>query len=229
MSSIQRRFALLIGAALVVAAFAAPSAMAMEVRDAEGSLCSAVSPAINKADPFSALMYGSAYQSGGCTVHMESVGGDAGKTKVSLPNGRTNICTVSYDIHIGPDGWGYATNFQYSDWDPIWGESCVAWQGGPSGGANSQVVAPKGVNPSGLFSGENAATDFNGIVKANRIWNGLKYTLADPISFDASVLAGEEESELFRLDNQLTSGSSKLGGGWRGGSWDGDAVLQITQ
>jgi hypothetical protein len=109
-------------------------------------------------------------------------------------------CNINYDLHVGPDGWGYANNFQFNNCGTGWS-------------AVNRVVMPKGVNPYGLFTAANANTDFNSYWSVNRY----------PSTYDAYVsLDVTSAANPFRIANQR--GGSSFGGGL----WTGNVSLQIT-
>lgn len=187
----MRKLALL--AALVVASMAmtaTTASAATVVKDSAGQLCPAVSPAIDQSNPFVYLFNPPTYQSGGCTVHMQA----SGATTMGA-----QLCNINYDLHVGPDGWGYANNFQFNNCGTGW--STV-----------NRVVMPKGVNPYGLFTAANASTDFNSYWVVNRY----------PSTYDAYVSLDVTTANPFRVVNQ------RAGSSFGGGSWLGNTSLQIT-
>ena len=154
MKRTKRMLALLVGAALATMAFGAASASAATVvKDAKtGQLCSAVKPAINtSAEPFSLLTSKTLnYESGGCTVHLTGGGYVTGFAFQA-----DNSCSSEFDVHIGPDGWGYIDNVKYYECTYIQTKPC----------AGDRLVAPVEYNPT-LFGGKafkyaNAETDLN--------------------------------------------------------------------
>jgi hypothetical protein len=164
----MRKLALLTAAALAVMAISATTASAAtEVRDAAtGQLCSNVSPAINKASPpvgyrdTGTPTYGGTqpqpYQSGGCTIRVLAVSN--AWTSVKEPNGTPKLCAVRYTLHIGPDGWGYADNFVWTDYPGS--NPCTSWRT-----PGSRIVMPRSVAPTifgtPVYTAIDAATDFN--------------------------------------------------------------------
>jgi hypothetical protein len=81
-----------------------------EVRDpATGELCPEVEPAIGPAN-HGWLSTSLAYESGGCTVRMTGTHDYHSKMNYSTSVKR---CTVSYTLHVGPDGWGYADDVDF--------------------------------------------------------------------------------------------------------------------
>jgi hypothetical protein len=197
MSSIQRKLALLIGAALLVLAFAAPSAMAVQISDPEtGEPCPAVSPAINKANPTAAALSTKGYESGGCTVQMTAVA----PTWVEWIGYGQN-CYIDYQVHLDAEGWGYASNFVYNgcSWGPRW----------------DQTILPAEVAPSSMFKVDQN-TDFVTYWQAQRMVGGFQRNSAQGTSL--SVTAEEPLS----IQNQ-TGGTYPI----RYGYWNGDRGLVI--
>jgi len=196
-------------------AFAAPGAMgATVVKDATtGELCSAVSPAINKGDPMQAFSKPQAYQSGGCTVHM-SYNPSYPTEMVYSGAGIKKSCFLTYDLHIGPDGWGYLNNLQ---WLQTPSQSCGEWK--PYGtGSGSFTVGPGDVNPSKIFTAANQNTEFNSLLIAEGNGQfGWANTFFRGVSLDATA------ANPLQLTNQLTTSGS-----FSSGRWTGDAGLLIT-
>jgi len=151
----MRKLALLTTTAVAALALTATSASAAtQVRDAQGNLCPAVSPAINatNAAPGSTTRN---YVSGGCTLRMNSTAVNGHRIYVdSAPN--YVDCQSQFDIHVGPDGWGYAENLGYSN--------CVGG-GQPLQCAGDRLIAPaEYVGPNSflrVFRFADAATDLN--------------------------------------------------------------------
>lgn len=143
-------------ATLVIAAMAMTATTALaatEIRNADTyELCPEVSPAIDKENP--PTWYGHPYQeqyeyeSGGCTVHLTQ--------NISSPTTLVGYwgaeqCRFDYVIHVGPDGWGYADNFQHAH------DYCVEHFYTPG----SRILMPPDVNPGNEFPAVDGDTDFN--------------------------------------------------------------------
>jgi len=211
MISLRRNLALLVGACLILMGSLSSTAMAAtEVRDAEtGELCPPVSPAINTASPMGALISPPKYESGGCTVKISA---DANSTVV----GGYNSCEITYDIHIGPDGWGYADNFVYTSRAPM---GCLFWKTIRSVLAPPEAIGPTIPSlPKALFPQSNAATDFYTYWTAR---TGTGKELSGWLSFDVKTSDAAPEYP-FRMDNQATTGN------FIGGQWYGGPELTIT-
>jgi hypothetical protein len=143
----MRKLALLTTMVIAVMAMTAASASAAtQVRNSAGTLCPAVSPAINATNAgFNSTTRN--YVSGGCTVHL------TGATTVYPANSSSPSvnCNVAFDVHIGPDGWGYADNHVYS--------GCA----GVTACAGDRLIAPRSYTGPGftVFTYTDAATDLN--------------------------------------------------------------------
>jgi hypothetical protein len=203
----MRRIALLTTMAIAVLAMTVSSAFAAQARDGSGQLCPAVSPAINKANAFNAMVTPATYQSGGCTIRMSSLVTGGQSTQIVLSDNVPRHCWVKYDLHIGPDGWGYATHFTYTN-----GSNCI---GLTSIGDRVVVPGDVAVN-SGFFNTDNANTDFN-LIAATR-WGPTAQALAY-VSLDAVA------SNPLKLNNQR---AYNMSANWSGGSWIGDTALNLT-
>jgi hypothetical protein len=202
MSSIQRRLALLIGAALLAMAVAAPGAMAMEVRDAETEeLCSEVSPPV-KHEVWSKQ----SYESGGCTVHMTAI--NEPTYFMTVLGGPIDQCYVGYDIHVGPDGWGFVDGFEYGEYGAGSGAGCWWWKMRPTN------LVPAGSG--GSWPHANSDTDFNFFAYAEKPNAIANYQF---VSLDAT------ESNPLLLDNQLNAAPQQF---FSGGQWQGGTGLLIT-
>jgi hypothetical protein len=231
----MRKLAILTALAVAAMAMTATSAMAAtEVRDAAtGQLCSNVSPAINKTSP--PVVYRntgtpsqgtqpSPYLSGGCTTKLTMT---AVMTSVRQPGwSEPRQCNVSYDLHLGPDGWGYANNF-------VWGSSganCSSWRT-----PGSRIVMPKAVTPTfggmPLYTAADAATDLN-----MELWatDALGNNHHGFLSLDVYVPQPGQPfyGASLIVKNQQTT-SSFLGHGFQGGYWSrlnvaGSSVVTIT-
>ena len=142
----MRKLALLAVTAIAALAMTAATANAATVvKNANGVLCPPVVPAIDHSTDQKALMAyinPATYQSGGCTVRMISTG------STTIRPYQT-VCNIDYTLHIGPDGWGYATQFKY--------RNCT----NPYTASGTRVVGPVESNPYGWFTSANANTDFN--------------------------------------------------------------------
>lgn len=108
-STIQRRFALLIGAALAISAFAAPSAFAVtQVKSAAtGQLCPETNPPapVTEQEKNDWVQTPKPYVSGGCTVYQRQM------TDTYLAGWYGwERAQVSFKIHVGPSGWGLIDN-----------------------------------------------------------------------------------------------------------------------
>ena len=224
MRKIQRRFLVLAGAALAVMATAAPAASAMEVRDANGALCPAVSPAIDKTNVISSSLNPPKYQSGGCTVHMTpNVSGDnEGETFMRWGTGNTDRCKITYDLHIGPDGWGYATGHTYAA-----GNFSVCGSWSPLASYPSRVIVPGNVNPAfgagKFFSAANAETEFNSS------WAGVRKTATGEANGSGNLSLNVTKASPLTMDNQFTGTGFTYGNGsYARGSWVGNVGLTIT-
>ena len=170
MQSTKRMLALVLGAALATMAFGAASASAATViKDSSGNLCSEVKPSPKLgSNPFEMFTTSRNYESGGCSVHLVSVGGNVG------PWG--SVCKSEFDARIGPDGWGYLDNFKYTSCEGTPAETC----------AGDRIVAPVEYNPNGLFKYSNAQTDLNIILCAKQVGN----TYWGFSSFDVQEIPG---------------------------------------
>jgi hypothetical protein len=222
-SSIQRRFAVLPLLALVVAGMMASSASAATVvKDGKTkALCSNVVPALQPKTPeeeYNALYGTPAYQSGGCTVHMT---GEASSPSV-FHFGPWNFempCRVDYDIHVGPEGWGYANNFQYIVVGGL--HPCRARPA-----RDSYAVVPGDSNPFGLFTAADANTELN-MYPQVEINTGVEWVLTEygPASLDISAIGCKFAWEkcTSKATNQYVGGNQ-----FSGGKWTGDVGLQIT-
>jgi hypothetical protein len=198
----MRKFALLAVVAIAAMAMAATTASAAtQVRDANGVLCPPVVPAIDHSTTQKAVEAylnpnPATYQSGGCTARMVSTGST---TNRSFYN---ESCHISYTLHIGPDGWGYANQFNYS--------SCL---GGPWTPSATRVVGPVEANY-GLFTSGNANTDFNTYWRATRFSSQVA---SGGLSLDVTALSP------MRIANQ------RLTGDFSKGAWQSlDPILIIT-
>lgn len=230
----MRKLALLITMAVAAFAMTATSAMAaMEVRDAAtGNLCSAVVPAINKQSP--PVIYGPTgnptqgtypgdYVSGGCTLHMVTA---APVTMVTMM-GSQGQCALTYDIHVGPDGWGYVTG-------AFWPAGSPYVCNGPwSSQGRARVLMPGDVRPTlngtQLYTAANSSTDFNVELYARDASN---YPHLGNASLDAYVPSpggpGYGTTSLV-IDNQRLT-PSVMTQGFKGGRWfaSGSAGVTIT-
>jgi hypothetical protein len=206
----MRKLALTAITALAALAMTATTASAaVTVTNSAGQPCSQVSPAINKANPAAALFSTASYQSGGCTVHMSSVLNQ--QTIIRSSNGLYDYCYINYDLHIGPDGWGYANNVAYSG-----SANCSAWQST----YNSYTVLPGDVNPNGLFTQANADTAFNVRQNAHRSISGYNEFTSGYVSLDSTASAP------LALQNQLAINPLKS---YSGGRWTGNANITVTR
>ena len=206
-STIQRRFALLVGGALLAMAFVAPSAMATTVvKDpATGQLCPEVSPPLNpqtEQEKATALFAPPAYVSGGCTVHLTTKAGTALPIVKLSPTWQEPCVSVSYDIHVGPNGWGYVNNFKFSGC--YFQSAFTTWK-------PSYSLAPGDFNPAGVFPASNAETDFNTIWGIRKGEGGVT----------AYVSLNATQSSPLVMTNQSTAALS-------GGTWQGSSGLLIT-
>jgi hypothetical protein len=161
MSKIQRRFALLISAALLALAVTAPSAVAATtVKALNGTACPAVSPAVSSEYKNSfgfAASYNAAYTSGGCTVHVTSYDMDHIIGKYAF--GPSNRCRSAFDVHVGPDGWGYANNFVFTN--------CTYPTTLPAAAFRTRVIAPaEFLENTSSFPEDDAATDLKMSMRA---------------------------------------------------------------
>jgi hypothetical protein len=214
-SNIQRKLALLIGAALALAAFAAPSAMgATQVKNAAtGQLCPETVPAAPKTETekqnFMSVGKTPTYVSGGCTITLQQLEG----VELQYPGSSswTGCAQSTYRIHIGPSGWGYADSFLFNC-------SIENWY---AVGA-SQPIAPVEYTMGGaipfFWKNINAETDFNALFRVQpsgwgeAVTNGyasLNVTQALPL----------------RMANQGTGGIKKGNWGPAGGA---NAGLTVT-
>jgi len=215
MSAIQRKLALLIGAALLAMAFAAPSAMgATEVRDAEtGELCPPVYPEPNKVNPPTWYTNNSPqstvppYQSGGCTYKMRY-----GIATINHTYQGNIACEVNFDLHIGPDGWGYLDNFSY----PQLCNGKAMWTVVTPG---SRIVMPPEFQPAypynEFYKYDDANTDFNvSIWTANRDAMGGLSGYYGYVSMNVIDADPENSESEMTIENQVPYGGQFGGGKW---------------
>ena len=211
----MRKLALAATLAVASMAMTATTALAAtQVRDADtGQLCPPVSPTINPASPPFAST--PAYQSGGCTIHMTASDADLDRTDMAHRNKLPNRCTIDYDIHVGPDGWGYANNFQYFDSGST--SPCGNWA---PYGSGSHVLAPPSFMP-GAWPYANASTDFNTVWTAT--WTG------DSVGSGSNFLSLDvTQGNPLVIRNQKTTGTASWYNNFIRGLWYGDGGLTIT-
>jgi len=213
----MRKLALMTTTAVAALAMVATTAQAAtEVRDAaSGQLCPAVLPAINKASP--PVGYGTpgvappyAYASGGCTVHLTATSPTKMYQHMQMVD-----CSIDFDLHIGPDGWGYADRFVYRN---------LGYCNYPTGWTTpgSRIVMPPNVNPNGWYFARDSDTDFNVEMYAERAHPAGSTRLG----FRGFVSLEITQSNPLGIGNQLMS--NPFGTGWTGGSWQGDAGLIVS-
>lgn len=212
----MRKLVLLTALVAAIMAMAATTAVAAtEVRDANGQLCAPVVPAINTSNP--PVNYGVpgspppySYVSGGCTVHMTAL------TPTKMYQHQQMVdCRINFDLHIGPDGWGYADHFVYQN-----ANYCNYPTNWTTPG--SRIVMPRNVNPNGFYFASNANTDFNVEMYAERNHpaNAVRMGFRGFVSLDVT------QGNPLAITNQLLN--NPFGTGWTGGSWQGDAGLIVT-
>ncbi len=128
----MRKLALLTTTVIAALAMTASSAFAAtEVLDPNtGEPCEAVTPAINASNA-GLLSTSRNYESGGCTLELETYGQRINYGYSSTTHYST--CQVSFQAHVGPDGWGYADNFSYTGCSAGTFNSC----------AGDRLIAPR--------------------------------------------------------------------------------------
>jgi hypothetical protein len=195
MSAIQRRFALLLGACLAMAAFAMPASASAEVLPVEvhneaGEVCNSVQ------------LVGSTV-SGGCELEFSSDG------VVGFTDGKKTLlaCEVGMDLQVDPNGWGYTSNMYVSP-----GHSTCGFSPRPcfSGGkAEPQEIQMAYSEEEGYFMDTNLCF---GDSSGNKMWGTVKMLLNQ----GELGITGSTPQTL--LENTTVPGGFKLG--LTAASWD---------
>jgi hypothetical protein len=195
----MRKFALLATAVIAALALTATAASAtpIQVRNAStGQLCPAVSPAINAGNA-NAFSTSAIYASGGCTVQMWTYASET--IQYGGLAGMDARCYTTYDLHVGPDGYGWANNFVYQS-----GGSCSPTM---TECAGSRTIAPPDFDsanfPGDEFGYSNASTELNVARCAYATGWGQRW---GAVSLDMAP----DGVNYLRWTNQQTTGASAL-------------------